>query len=86
MRALGLVPVTAVRMAAIASAARPVPRVNGTELTDSDLDIARQFVALQLRRQNPNAEPSPQDATRGAVEPLISQALLLQAAQAAGVR
>ena len=85
MRALRLVPLTAVLVAAAASAARPVLRVNGTELTDTDLNVARQLVALQLRRQNPTVQPSPQDATRGAVEQLISQTLLLQAAKEAKV-
>jgi parvulin-like peptidyl-prolyl isomerase len=83
MRAFGFIPLTAVLVAATASAATPVLRVDDTELTDIDFKLARQVVALQMRRQNPGAEPSQESVMKRAVEQLVRQSLLLEAAHEA---
>jgi parvulin-like peptidyl-prolyl isomerase len=64
-----------------ATAATPVLRVNGTAITDAELERAKQAISAQMRGANTNA----QDATRLAVDRLIGKTLLLQAARAANV-
>jgi parvulin-like peptidyl-prolyl isomerase len=84
MRACRFIPLALI-VAATASAAGPVLRVNDTELTATDLKLARQLVALQVQRQKTGTDASEETMLRRSVDRLIDQTLLLQAAREAKV-
>ncbi|MEP0774100.1 MAG: peptidylprolyl isomerase [Acidobacteriota bacterium] len=69
-------------LANVAGAATPVLRVNQTTMTDVELDLARQAVQAMTR----GTQMDEATLLRHAVDQLVARALLLQAAQAAGLK
>ena len=62
-------------------AAKPVLRVNGADISDSEIDRAKAMMGAQAR----GAAANDPRLLRAAIEEVISRTLLLQAARAAGV-
>lgn len=85
MRAFRFIPLIVALVASTALAERLVLKVNDDQLTDTDLRLAQQLVALQMQRENPGAQVSQDTVMSRIVDRLIRQTLLLQAAHEAEV-
>lgn len=70
-------------VASAAFAAKPVLKVNNTQLTDTDVSLAEKLVTNQMQGAAPGTQVKPEIVLRHAVDQLIGRTLLLQAAREA---
>ncbi len=81
MRSLRIIPLITALVASASLAAKPVLKVNDTQLTDTDLKLAEQLVTQQMQAQMPGTSLGQDMTMRHAVDQLIGRTLLLQAAR-----